>query len=723
MLVKQRLRINAFVSVVSVLAIFAVFVLTTYRVNRAFEASKIADAIITTAFERLLIRTDYHRTGSERSMEQLIAKHEQIGDLLKAASEKFTDPEDKKTISELLTSHESIGKFSKTIRENREKSGPRVRPDALSRELEDRLLNQLNMRVYETVLLGSRLQESSNEAVIASLKLAVGGILFVLLLVGTAMLINSRAMGRAITDRVSRLREGVSVVGVGKLDHRIDIKGDDELAELSEAFNEMTAKLSGSYNDLEKEIQSRKQAEESLNRLNVELSQRVAEQTAEVRRANESLEQHVIERTAELQAANDNLRASRVAALNLMEDALAARAAVLNLMEDAVAARHQAEAASVELQNEITVRKEAERILQTTYERFYNVLSGMYAAILLVSADDQVEFANKAFYDMFGLEGSPADIKGITSQEMILKIRDVYPNPDEAIARIAEIVEQGKPVIGEEVAKSDGRTCLRDFIPIFDGDKLYGRLWQHVDITERKRAEYQLQQSNVELEAANNEMEAFIYSVSHDLRAPIRAISGFSSMLLSATSDRLAQKEQGYLSRISAGAEKMSQLLDGLLNLSRISRQETTKVDVDLSKIVTKLAAEIGQDNPGRKVELVVEEGLTAFADPQLIEIALVNLLGNAWKFTSKTDDARVEFGASEKDGRIIYFVRDNGVGFDEKFAGKMFWPFHRLHSGAEFEGTGIGLAIVERVVRRHGGQVWAEGAEGQGATIYFTLG
>jgi signal transduction histidine kinase/methyl-accepting chemotaxis protein len=706
-----------------VIAIFIVVSLMTHRVNSAMEASNIAGAIITASFERLLLRTDLQRTGSERSKAQLLAKHDQIGSLLKAALQKFPTAEDKKIITELLTNHESIGKFSKTIRENREKSGPRAGTDALAQQIEDRLLSQLNMRVYETIMLGGKLQESGDRAVASALRLAGGSIIFVLLLACAATLINSWTMDRALTNRFRQLGEGTSALGEGNLDHRIDIEGNDEFAELAGSFNAMTEKLRVSYDDLEKEIQERERAEKALLESHDVLDARVQERTKELKELTETQDQRIIERTAELQAANETLRASRVAALNLMEDALAARSAVLNLMEDADAAHRQTEKLNAELLDEVTARKQAEQILQGTYDRFYNVLSGLHSAILLVSADDRVEFANQAFCDVFGLQGSPSGMRGLTAKEMILKIRDAYVRPDEAVARISEIVDQGKPVRGEEITMLNGRTYLRDYIPLFVGGKLYGRIWHHVDITQRREAEEKLLQSNAELGAANNEMEAFIYSVSHDLRAPIRAISGFSNMLLSGATDRLAQKEQDYLTRIFAGAEKMSLLIDGLLNLSRISRQETKKEEIDLSQMVTKVAAEIEHDNPGRNVELIVGEGLTAFADTQLIEITLVNLLGNAWKFTSKTDNARVEFGAGEKDGQTVYFVRDNGVGFDEKFAGKMFWPFHRLHSGDEFEGTGIGLAIVERIIRRHGGKVWAEGVEGHGATIYFTLG
>jgi PAS domain S-box-containing protein len=249
------------------------------------------------------------------------------------------------------------------------------------------------------------------------------------------------------------------------------------------------------------------------------------------------------------------------------------------------------------------------------------------------------------------------------------------------------------------------------------------------DITDRKQAEDEIKRlsndllvRNEHLEFANKELESFIYSVSHDLRAPLRHISGFTDLLMKNLAGDLDEKGKRYLSNIYKGSEKMSRLIDDLLNLSRISRQEIQRTEVNLSEIAASIVATLREAHPDRNVEVNIMKGLMASADPGLIEGALSNLLGNAWKFTAKAESASIEFGSIGQNGKAIYYVKDNGAGFDQKYAGKMFWPFHRLHSEEAFEGTGIGLAIVERIVRSHGGEVWAEGAEGKGATIYFSL-
>jgi signal transduction histidine kinase len=223
------------------------------------------------------------------------------------------------------------------------------------------------------------------------------------------------------------------------------------------------------------------------------------------------------------------------------------------------------------------------------------------------------------------------------------------------------------------------------------------------------------------LQASNEELEAFCYSVAHDLRAPLRGIQGFSQALLEDYSTVVDEKGQSYLTRVSTAALRMSDLIDDLLNLSRISRGSLSRATVDVSELARSVAADCERSH-NRPVRLRIPDGLTANADPRLMQIALENLLGNAWKFTANTADPEVEVGATREEDATAFFVRDNGAGFDEAYASKLFAPFQRLHSDKEFSGTGIGLATVQRIVRRHGGRVWARAAVNRGATIYFSL-
>ena len=239
------------------------------------------------------------------------------------------------------------------------------------------------------------------------------------------------------------------------------------------------------------------------------------------------------------------------------------------------------------------------------------------------------------------------------------------------------------------------------------------------ELEERNQA---LRRNAAELSAANTELDAFAYSVSHDLRAPLRSIDGFSQALLEEYGGRLDDAARGHLDRVRAASQRMAQLIDDLLGLSRVTRAELRRERVDLSALAQSVVADLQGRDQERAVEFAIAPDLTADADPDLLRVVLENLLANAWKYTAKRSPARIEFGLTRHDGKSAFYVRDNGAGFDMAYANKLFGAFQRLHSSREFEGTGIGLATVQRIVHRHGGKVWAEGAVGQGATFYFTL-
>jgi signal transduction histidine kinase len=235
--------------------------------------------------------------------------------------------------------------------------------------------------------------------------------------------------------------------------------------------------------------------------------------------------------------------------------------------------------------------------------------------------------------------------------------------------------------------------------------------------------EMRVKERTRQLEYTNAELEAFCYSVSHDLRAPLRAIDGFSQALLEDFPHDVPEDAKGYLARIRSSTQRMGQLIEDLLNLSKVSRAELQRREVDLGQIAQEVLAELRQRDPGRAVEVLVWDNLKANADGRLMRAALENLIGNAWKFSSRTAAPRIEVGAMRDGAQATFFIRDNGAGFDMKYANKLFGAFQRLHGANEFQGTGIGLATVQRIVHRHGGRIWAEATPGKGAVFYFTLG
>ena len=332
--------------------------------------------------------------------------------------------------------------------------------------------------------------------------------------------------------------------------------------------------------------------------------------------------------------------------------------------------------------------------------------------VLRVSADGTVVFANRA--------------SGLLLEAWGCRSGQVLPSQWAAVVRDALTSGQKREaevVCGERVV---GVT----FAPVTDADyvNLYAR-----DVTERKQANDALQKAHDELEdrvdqrtaelaLANREMEAFVYSVSHDLRAPLRGIDGFSAALLDEYGQALDEQGRGYLARVRAASGRMAELIDDLLGLSRIGQIEMACETVDLSALAEKIAAGFRAAEPDRRVTFEIAGGLTADGDSPLLRVLLAKLIENAWKFTSRHPEARVEFGTAVVDNERAFFVRDDGAGFDMAYVKKLFGPFQRLHSVDEFPGTGIGLATAERIVHRHGGRIWAHGEVEQGATFYFTL-
>jgi PAS domain S-box-containing protein len=326
---------------------------------------------------------------------------------------------------------------------------------------------------------------------------------------------------------------------------------------------------------------------------------------------------------------------------------------------------------------------------------------------------------------------------GYSSQEFLsMTLKDIRPAED-VLLLMADVekvdAKLGKPIVRRHL-KKDGTVI--DVEIVSHGLSFAGRLSRLVlanDITERKKSERIILELNEtlekkvvertsELNAVNRELEAFSYSVSHDLRAPLRAMDGFSLALLEDYEDKLDDEGKNYLQRVRSASQKMAHLIDDLLTLSRMSRGELKRENVNLSNIVKEITDRLQENQPKSSVNLTIEDDIYAFVDERLLRVALENLLNNAWKFTSKKDSAEISFGQTNENGETIYFVRDNGAGFDMNYADKLFGAFQRLHTASEFEGTGIGLATVQRIINRHGGEIRAESEIEKVTTFYFKM-
>lgn len=411
--------------------------------------------------------------------------------------------------------------------------------------------------------------------------------------------------------------------------------------------------------------------------------------------------------------------------------------------EDVGLLRRFAHLASIALENarlftlsqaELAERRKAEEALRASEARLTGIIESAMDGILTIDSAYQIVVFNSASEKMFGVPASealgrpldrfiPDRFRGAHREKVdrFGKTGHVERNPN----LLQDLI--GLRTNGEEFPLEASISKLE-----IDGHNYYTVI--HRDITERKQAEAQIRTLNAELEQrvrertaqleiANRELEAFSYSVSHDLRAPLRAMDGFSHILLESYGPQLPSEAQRYLGLIQQGSTRMARLINDLLHLSRVTRQALHRERVDLSSLVKTIIADLKSTAPDRQVEFVVAEDVIVQGDPGLLQIVLENLLKNAWKFTGKQSLAHIEFGVIPGNAQeTIYFVRDNGAGFDMAYADKLFRPFQRLHSETDFEGTGIGLATVYRIIARHGGQVWAEAAEGVGAKFFFTL-
>lgn len=580
-----------------------------------------------------------------------------------------------------------------------------------------------------------------------------------LLLVGSAVLL-ARYLHRRLAVPLAELSDAVTRVGVGDLAARAPTSDDgepggaeraDELDQLAAAFNVMAHRIEKTQTVL-------RQSEEQFRLLfannplpmwvyDLDTLQFVEVNDAAVDHYGYSRDEFLSMRLSDIRPPEDvprlvadvqaerpalshsgewrhRLKDGRIIDVEITSHTLAfgGRRAALVVAQD-IAQRKRAEAQLHDLTQELEQRVALRTTeLLASEERFRSLAVTANEGIVTADRRGCITYLNPAAERTFGY--SAGEVLG---QQLTVLMPERFQEPHRR--GLARYLATGEAhVIGRTVELAGRRKDGTEF-PLElslaswhqDDEPAFAGIIR--DITERKQIEEALQRSAADLEVANKELEAFSYSVSHDLRAPLRGIAGFSQALLEDYDDALDDTGRDYLRRLVAASGRMGVLIDDLLELSRVTRHELQPERVDLSALAQSVATELCQREPRSRVQVVIAPGLEARGDASLLRIALQNLLHNAWKFTGRHEQASIEFGTTERDGVRVYFVRDDGAGFDMRYAEQLFRPFHRLHRETEFPGTGIGLATVQRIVHRHDGRLWAEGAVEQGATFYFTLG
>lgn len=569
MRIKQRLQLNVVVSVLIAVAICLVLSLSFYLINKANNTGKIAGELMISALERVTLRNDYIRNNSTRAKEQVFAKHAQIGALLKSASKNFQNAEDKQNIAELIGNHEAVGKIFSAIVANREKNGLAPGAADLAREAEERLLNLLNMKVYEVVIHGRELRASSIEARAFALRLAGGGVIFALLILITTAVISSWTMSRAITIRIGRLRDGTSLIGDGNLDHRINLDGDDEFVELSQAFNAMTAKLSDSYHDLATEIGERTQAEAALKKLNEELQIIIDSSPA-----------MIFYKDCE----NRFIRVNK------------ALAEATGLPREAMKGKRAAEI----YPNQAKDYWEDDKEVITTGKPKIGIIEpidGPTGTRWLRT--DKVPYRDKEDR-IIGIIGFAIDITERKQAEEALKKLN-----EELEMRVAERTE-------------NLRASMESL---------------QIEINHRKQAEERLQVTLANLERSNKELEQFAYVASHDLQEPLRMVSSYTQLLAQRYEGQLDDKANKFIGYAVDGAIRMQRLINDLLAYSRVNTQGKTLETIDSHAVFGQTLRNLAATIKENQALIITDDLPTVRADATQLSQLFQNLIGNAIKF------------------------------------------------------------------------------------------
>jgi PAS domain S-box-containing protein len=634
--IRAKLAINVISLVGLFLIIALVLNIASPGIEEATGKGEFANRIVIGVSDMNTITHDYVLNPSERARQQWERKHASLGELITSA--KFTKNDMGVILNRIRKSHEETAQFFKRIIENNRKkkqATPTVR--ALLDESTERNVTQLMARsqlMISDAYSLSRISHAEIRNVQSwSYWLITAAILIAMLVAGAI----SFFLTRTIDVSIRSLKKGTEIVAGGDLTHRVTARGKDEIADLAQAFNDMTGRLSTSYKSLAEEVWDKEKAREAL-------------------------------------------RIANLYTRSLIEVSL----------DPLVTINTDGKIMDVNHATELATGVPREHLIGSDFSAYFT----------------DPEKAQEGYGQVFS--------KGFV-RDYPLAIRHVSGRTTEVLYNAATYGNEKGEVQGVFAA-------ARDVTELRAAQRALQKSHDELELRVAERTA-ELLARTTQLETANRELEDFSYTISHDLRAPLRAIDGFSSRLLRDCREKLDEDGVRKLTAVSRNARKMGQLIDDLLTFSRLGRKEMNRTKIDLEIMANDVWQEIRELNPDREMDFRIVHMMPAFGDASLVRQVLVNLLSNAAKFTRERNPARIEAGSYDKNGVCIHYVKDNGVGFDMQYHHKLFGVFERLHLEEEYEGTGVGLAIVQRIIHRHGGRVWAESAVNEGAMFYFTLG
>jgi signal transduction histidine kinase/HAMP domain-containing protein len=683
MKIKTKLQIATVVSLTVALVIGSILFFSAQQVNNAIKKDMATDEIIKGLFELNILTNSYLLHHEERAKTQWQLKHDSIKKVLEGVEVK--SPEKMVLLGRLRDSHKDIKTVFSQMVLNYE--GYRDEKSGVPQELNEMLVGNLETKSRSMVSDAYQLAQISSAKVTASQKRAYLLVLLFTLIIVVVVATVSFSIHRGVVKPIRKLHKGTEIIGAGNLDYKVGTMSKDEVGQLSRSFDQMTIQLKESFVGLEKEITERKRAEEEIRKLN-----RVYAVLSDINQAIVRVRepQELFETACRIAVEKGNFPLGWI-----------------GLVDEATQ----------------KVRPVASAGQSDSYLKMINI-SLKDAPRGYCPIDNALREEQHTICNVIGQDWELAPCQKI-ALELGLRSSASFP-----LIVSGKILGAFNLYAGEPDFFDEEELKLLDELAL---DISFAMEFAEKE-TERKRADGEVRKLNVELEqrvvertaqleAANKELEAFSYSVSHDLRAPLRSIDGFSQALQEDYGEKVEGQGKDYIRRIRAATQRMADLIDALLTLSRVTRSEIRLEEVNLSRLARTIATDLQKIQPDRQAEFIIAEGLTANGDARLLRIVMENLIGNAWKFTSKKKNVCIELGSlKQDDGKLAYFIKDNGAGFDMAYADKLFGAFQRLHGTEEFSGTGIGLATVQRIIHRHGGRVWAEGEPEKGATFYFTF-